>query len=50
MTLKSLARVEDKFSSVNPTVAPGGWCCSNCCWCWYATPGPAGEGADDEEL
>lgn len=31
--LSSLGRAEDKHFTTENTVAPGGWCCTCCCWC-----------------
>lgn len=49
LELRSKARPEEKWDSANGVVvSPGGWCCSNCCWCWVG--GAVTLDQDDEEL
>ena len=56
MSLFVSARLEEKWLSARPTVAPGGWCCcchcsAPCCCCGCSAGGQVGaECSIDEEL
>jgi streptolysin S family bacteriocin protoxin len=50
MNMRAESRAENRWSSANVVVAPGGWC--SCCssWCWCHVSGMVSESSTSEEL
>jgi streptolysin S family bacteriocin protoxin len=49
MKLSTRVYVQEKYDSASVVVAPGGWCCSTCCWC-HCHVSNVMAGSGDEEL